>query len=434
MEFKNLGVHDALLKAINDQHYDTPTPIQKQAIPPTLEGRDVLGLAQTGTGKTAAFAVPTLQNLSLKKNQKQKRVIRSLVLTPTRELAIQIQESFESYGRYLPLKSTVIFGGVGQGKQVTMLRSGVDILVATPGRLKDLVNQGYVNLASIEIFILDEADRMLDMGFINDVRQIIKLLPLKKQTLLFSATMPKEITQIVDQLLVDPVRISITPVSSAVDTVEQSVYFVDRNHKIDLLADLFKKERLDSVLIFTRTKHGANNVVKNLEKRKIKAKAIHGNKSQNARQDALEKFKSKQTQVLVATDIASRGIDIHDLKCVVNYDLPEVPETYVHRIGRTGRAGLSGMAISLCAHQDKPLLRDIEKLIRQKINVLTYDKYPMVDFSEKAPQQQRKQANAKKSVVDKEKKATADKNFKRKPKNRKNTRSNWSKQNARTKS
>ncbi len=297
MQFKELGIIEPIVKALDQQHYQHPTPIQEQAIPAGIQGRDVLGLAQTGTGKTAAFAVPTLQNLSQGRRTAHPRVIRSLILTPTRELAIQIEDSFEAYGCYLPLKSTVIFGGVGQSSQVKALKAGVDILIATPGRLKDLISQGYISLSQIEIFILDEADRMLDMGFIHDVRQIIKMLPQRKQTMLFSATMPKEIVQIVNQLLVDPVQVKVPPVSSTVGTVQQSVYFVDRSHKTDLLSDLLKQEDYESVLVFTRTKHGADKVVRELVKRRITAQAIHGNKSQNARQGALENFKTKATRV-----------------------------------------------------------------------------------------------------------------------------------------
>jgi len=393
MEFKTLGLSAPLLKALEDELYRIPTPIQEQAIPAALQGRDVLGIAQTGTGKTAAFAVPILQNLSQKEQNHGKRKIRSLVLTPTRELAIQIQESFTSYGKYLPIKTTVIFGGVSQIPQVKKLNAGVDVLIATPGRLVDLINQGHISLSAIEIFILDEADRMLDMGFIHEVRRIIKLLPVKKQTMFFSATMPKEITRIVEDLLHDPVQISITPAASTVDAVEQSIYFVDTNHKVQLLVDILVESGLESVLVFTRTKHGANKVVKDLLSRDIVAQAIHGNKSQNRRQSALKNFKEKKTQVLVATDIASRGIDINELSCVINYDLPEVPETYVHRIGRTGRAGQTGIAISFCNFQDKELLKNIEKLIRKKIEVLDNLKYPMVDLKPKKTKQAIQKSN-----------------------------------------
>lgn len=395
MEFKDLGISTPILKVLQEQSYTAPTPIQEKTIPSALTGNDILGLAQTGTGKTAAFAVPTLQLLSQRKQTTAKRKIRSLVLTPTRELAIQVYESFTTYGKNLPLKSTVVFGGVGQGSQVKALRSGVDILIATPGRLMDLINQGHIDLSSIEIFILDEADRMLDMGFIHEVRRIIKLLPAKKQTLLFSATMAKEMEAIVDKLLVNPVEVSVTPVSSTVDRIEQFVYFVDQKHKIDILVDFFKKNKKESILIFSRTKHGSNRIVRELAKRNIEALAIHGDKSQNARQAALEKFKNREIRALVATDIASRGIDINELKYVINYDLPEVPETYVHRIGRSGRAGNEGMAISLCSFQDKPLLKDIEKVIKKDIEVLENTKYPMVDKTVKAKPQRNKSSSKK---------------------------------------
>lgn len=393
MEFRTLGISEPILKALEDHHYTNPTPIQEKAIPAATAGRDILGLAQTGTGKTCAFAVPVLQQLSKNSSKQGKRPIRALVLTPTRELAIQIQESFAAYGKYLPLKSTVIFGGVGQGAQVTQLRNGVDILIATPGRLNDLINQGFIQLNQLEIFILDEADRMLDMGFIHDVKRILKLLPKQKQTMLFSATMPDEIEEIVNHLLVDPIKVAVNPVSSSVDAVEQRVYYVDKAHKIELFRDLFKQAKnRESVLIFTRTKHGADKVVKDLGKQNIRAQAIHGNKSQNARQTALKNFKNRDIQVLVATDIAARGIDISDLNYVVNYDLPEVPETYVHRIGRTGRAGQSGIAIAFCSFQDKPLLKDIEKLIKKKIDVYECADYPMEDFEPKQKKQQRSNA------------------------------------------
>ena len=390
MKFKQLGISTSILKSLQDQSYTLPTPIQEKTIPVALKGNDILGLAQTGTGKTAAFAIPTLQLLTKKKQNTTKRKIRALVLAPTRELAIQVQESFRLYGSYLPLKSTVVFGGVRQGNQVKALKNGVDILIATPGRLLDLIKQNYIDITAIEIFILDEADRMLDMGFIHDVRRIIKYLPVKKQTLLFSATMPKEIGTIIDKLLVNPIEVSVTPVSSTVDMIDQSVCYVDQNHKIDILVDFFKKNKKESVLIFTRTKRGANRVVKDLEKKGVLAKAIHGDKSQIARQIALEKFKNKEIRALIATDIASRGIDINELKYVINYDLPEVPETYVHRIGRTGRAGNEGMAISLCNFQDISLLKDIEKLIKKKIKVLENTKYPLVNKTIKVKQKQQR--------------------------------------------
>ncbi len=383
MEFKDLGVSGSILDALKKQNYTNPTPIQEQTIPVALQGKDILGLAQTGTGKTASFAIPTLQRLNEAQVGGHPRPIRALVLTPTRELALQVHESFETYGEKLPLRTNVIFGGVGQGKQVQALNKGTDILIATPGRLIDLVNQSIIDLSSIEIFILDEADRMLDMGFIRDVKRIMKLLPKKKQTLLFSATMPKEMEDIAAQVLHKPTVVEVTPVSSTAEKIEQYVYFVDKKHKIDLVADFFKENKHATVLIFARTKRGCDKIAKDLSKRKLKAKAIHGDKSQNARVTALEEFKTYQLHALVATDIASRGIDIQDLQYVINYDLPEFPETYVHRIGRTGRAGNEGIAISLCSFQEKGYLKQIEKLINKSIEVKENDKYPMEDFSPK---------------------------------------------------
>jgi ATP-dependent RNA helicase RhlE len=390
MEFKSLGICAPILKALDDSEYKEPTPIQAKTIPAALAGNDILGLAQTGTGKTAAFAIPTLQKLYEANHNIKNRKIRSLILTPTRELAIQIQESYTTYGKYLPLRSTVVYGGVGQGKQVNALRRGVDILVATPGRLMDLIQQGYISLSEVEIFTLDEADRMLDMGFIHDIKKIMKQLPQKKQTMLFSATMPKEIEEIVNDLLIDPTRVSITPVSSTVDTVDQFVVFVDSNHKVDWFADFLKKNKNESVLLFARTKHGSDKIVRDLQKRNIEARAIHGNKSQNSRQAALKDFKDLTTQVLVATDIASRGIDINDLSYVFNYDMPEVAETYVHRIGRTARAGKKGIAISLVNFNDIALLKDVEKLINQKVEEIENLKYPLVDKTLKVKKQRNK--------------------------------------------
>ena len=346
MTFKELGLIEPILKALADQGYEKPSPIQEKAISPALAGRDVLGCAQTGTGKTCAFATPILQELHGRKVQG--RPIRSLILTPTRELALQIQESFEAYGRNLPLRSAVIFGGVGQQPQVDKLKRGVDILVATPGRLMDLQGQGFVDLSRLEIFVLDEADRMLDMGFIHDVRRILKLLPEKKQTLFFSATMPPEITELVNSLLKNPVRVAVDPISSPVEVIDQSVYLVDKGNKTKLLAQLIRDLDVKNALVFTRTKHGANKVASDLEKAGVHAAAIHGNKSQTARQQALADFKAGRVKALVATDIAARGLDIEELSHVFNYNLPEVPETYVHRIGRTGRAGREGTAVSFC--------------------------------------------------------------------------------------
>lgn len=390
MNFQELNLIAPILKALQEEQYESPSPIQEKAIPPALLGRDVLGCAQTGTGKTAAFAVPILQRLNAQSTEPkgQPHPIRSLILTPTRELAIQIGESLHAYGRYLPLRSEVIFGGVSQVGQVNSLRRGVDILVATPGRLNDLIQQGFIDLSAVQVFVLDEADRMLDMGFIHDVKRVIKQLPQEKQTLFFSATMPPEITQLVDSLLVDPVKVAVTPVSSTADAIEQCLYFVDKGNKAKLLIDLLKQMKIDSALVFTRTKHGADRVVRELARAKIQAQAIHGNKSQSARQLALTSFKSRKIRVLVATDIAARGIDIDELSHVINYDLPNIPETYVHRIGRTGRAGLDGIAISFCNIDEKPYLKDIEKLIGKPIPVIEEHAYPMEVFTLTPPKQQ----------------------------------------------
>ncbi|MDD2566265.1 MAG: DEAD/DEAH box helicase [Candidatus Gracilibacteria bacterium] len=370
MLFTDLNLISPILKALEREGYKSPTPIQEKAIPHILEGRDVLGSAQTGTGKTAAFAIPTLQLLSRERElSNTPRTIKSLILTPTRELAIQIEESFTAYGNNLNLRHAVIFGGVSQFSQVDKLRKGIDILVATPGRLLDLMSQGYVNLKYVEIFILDEADRMLNMGFINDVKKVLAKLPAKKQTLFFSATMPKEIASLADSILVNPIKIVVAPVSSTADTVKQAIYLVKKNDKKLLLAHLLKNKEIASVLVFTRTKHGADRVVKDLEKVGVVAEAIHGNKSQNARQRALNNFKSGQTRVLIATDIAARGIDVDNLSHVINYELPNESETYVHRIGRTGRAGLNGTALSFCDQEEVGYLQDIQKLIGRKLDV-----------------------------------------------------------------
>lgn len=372
MLFKELNLISPILKALESEWYESPTPIQAQAIPHILEGRDVLGSAQTGTGKTAAFAIPTLQILSRERETSHvsARTIKSLILTPTRELAIQIEESFTSYGKNLSLRHAVIFGWVNQHSQVNKLKAWVDILVATPGRLLDLMNQGFVDLKKVEIFILDEADRMLNMWFINDVKKVLAKLPSKKQTLFFSATMPKEILSLANSILVNPVKVEVAPVSSTADTVKQSVYFVSKQDKKHLLVDILKNPALSSVLVFTRTKHWADKVVKDLEKAGIVSEAIHWNKSQNARQRALWNFKSWTTRVLVATDIAARGIDIDDLAYVINYDLSNERETYVHRIWRTGRAGLNGTAMSFCDQEEFEYLKDIERLISRKIDVV----------------------------------------------------------------
>lgn len=367
MNFNELNLIEPIQKALKEEGYQKPTPIQQQAIPHALEGRDVLGCAQTGTGKTAAFAIPVLQNLLKVISPNGHRKIKTLVLTPTRELAIQIGESFKAYSRHVKVRGTVIFGGVSQKPQEKRLKNGIDILVATPGRLLDLMNQGIISLADVEIFVLDEADRMLDMGFIHDVRRVIKALPEKRQTLFFSATMPKEIASLAHDILIDPIKVAVTPVSSTAEKVQQTVYFVEKKKKKKLLAELLKNEEIVSALVFTRTKHGANRVARDLVKYGIEAMAIHGNKSQTARQKALGNFKEGKIRVLVATDIAARGIDVDELSHVINFDLPNIPETYVHRIGRTGRAGLSGIALSFCDVEELPYLNDIEKLIRKRV-------------------------------------------------------------------
>ena len=372
MSFKNLQLIEPVLKALAYEGYTDPTPIQQRAIPVVLQRRDLLGSAQTGTGKTAAFAIPILQLMQQERVQHQTdrmhpRKIQTLVLTPTRELAIQIEESFKAYGRHLPFQRVVVFGGVSQYQQVAALRRGVDILVATPGRLLDLVNQRHISFQHIKYFVLDEADRMLDMGFVEDVKRIIGRLPAKKQSLFFSATMPPEIKQLANMLLVDPVKVEVDPPASVVDIIQQSLYYVEKQNKSALLTHLLSDAAIKTALVFTKTKHGADRLAKQLNRSGIRADAIHGNKSQNERQRALFNFKNNRTKVLVATDIAARGIDIDELGHVFNYDLPESPETYVHRIGRTGRAGASGTAISLCDYAEKVYLAEIQKLIKKKI-------------------------------------------------------------------
>ena len=375
MTFSDLKLIDPILQALIAEGYTTPTPIQEQAIPLLLQSRDLLGCAQTGTGKTAAFAIPILQMLYLKKEAVKTRPIKALILTPTRELAIQIKESFEAYGKNTGLKNTVIFGGVSQSSQVETLRRGIDILIATPGRLLDLMNQRIISLNDIEFFVLDEADRMLDMGFVNDVKKVIAKLPAQRQSLFFSATMPSEIQKLADSILKNPVKVEVTPVSSTAEKVQQSVYFVEKNKKKSLLQHILKEKNIASVLVFARTKHGSDKVVKDLLAAGISAEAIHGNKSQNARQRALTNFKTKVTKVLVATDIAARGIDIDDLPLVINYELPNEPETYVHRIGRTGRAGASGHALSFCDQEERDYLKLVEKLINKKLPVVENHPY-----------------------------------------------------------
>ncbi|MDO8480345.1 MAG: DEAD/DEAH box helicase [Nanoarchaeota archaeon] len=372
MTFATLNLIEPLQRALSKEGYTTPTPIQIQAIPPLLEGRDVVGIAQTGTGKTAAFVLPMLQRMTQDHKVPMRNSPRVLVLAPTRELAAQIGQSFSAYGRFLRFRHTVIFGGVGQGPQVNALSQGVDILVATPGRLLDLIEQRYVKLSNVEFLVLDEADRMLDMGFIVDVRKIVALVPQKRQTLLFSATMSPPVTQLARSLLKDPVRVEVTPEKMTVERIEQKVLFVDEDKKGELLLGLVRQGHLKCVLVFTRTKHRANKVAEMLEKSGIKADAIHGNKSQSQRMRALQNFKTGRVQVLVATDIAARGIDIDAISHVINYDLPNEPESYVHRIGRTARAGADGTAYSFCASEDRDFLRDIERLTRTKIETLEH--------------------------------------------------------------
>ena len=378
MSFENLNLIEPILRALKTEGYTTPTPIQEQAIPIVLQHRDLLGCAQTGTGKTAAFAIPILQLLYQDRLQhKEQKTIKAIILTPTRELAIQIDESFAAYGKHTGLKHLVIYGGVSQNPQTDALRRGVDILVATPGRLLDLMNQRFVHLEHIKMLVLDEADRMLDMGFVHDVKKIIAKVPVKRQTLFFSATMPNEIQQLANTILTNPAKVEVTPASSTADTIQQSLYYVEKQDKKNLLIHLLKDKGIKTALVFTRTKHGADKVVKDLTRVGITAEAIHGNKSQNARQRALTNFKNRTTRVLIATDIAARGIDIDELTHVINYELPNIPETYVHRIGRTGRAGASGIAFSFCDQEEIEFLKDIHKLIGKQIPVTEEQPYPM---------------------------------------------------------
>jgi ATP-dependent RNA helicase RhlE len=390
MQFQSLQIIDSILLSLKEEGYVIPTPIQEEAIPIILNRNDLLGCAQTGTGKTAAFAIPILQLLTATKQTDKNRKIRSLIVTPTRELAIQISESFTAYGRHTSIKNTVIFGGVSQYHQTQALQKGIDVLIATPGRLLDLMNQGFITLKDVEIFVLDEADRMLDMGFIHDVKKIVSSLPRKRQTLFFSATMPPEIEQLAGSILNQPVRVEVTPSASIADTIKQFIYFVDKGNKIPLLIYLLKDKKIRTVLVFTRTKHGADKVTRMLLKNGIRAEAIHGNKSQNARQNALSNFKAQSTRVLVATDIAARGIDIDDMDYVINFEIPNISETYVHRIGRTGRAGAMGTALSFCDAEEKIYLKGIEKLVGKKIPVLTEHPFPLIDNNPvKTPVQQR---------------------------------------------
>lgn len=386
MLFKDLNIIEPILKAIGEAGYESPTPIQEKSIPAILKEKDILGCAQTGTGKTAAFAVPILQNI-IEDKQDNERKLRALIVAPTRELAIQIGENFTAYSKYLDIKSTVIFGGVNQSSQVRKIKSGVDVLIATPGRLLDLSNQRHVDLKNIKYFVLDEADRMLDMGMIHDVKKIISKLPKDRQNLLFSATMPKEVMKLVNSILKNPVKVEVQPVSSTVDVISQGVYFVAKKNKKSLLVHLLKDENIKSVIVFSRTKHGANKIAKDLNHVGIEAAAIHGNKTQNQRQVALNNFKEGNIRVLVATDIAARGIDIDELSHVINYDLPDVPETYVHRIGRTGRAGKEGVAITFCDEEERAMLISIEKVIGKSIPVLSEEEYKIVKIIPQAKKQ-----------------------------------------------
>lgn len=398
MSFSTLQLIEPIAKALESEGYTKPTPIQEKAIPVLLERKDLLGCAQTGTGKTAAFAIPILQLLHQDELYKKGPAgIKALILTPTRELAIQINESFAAYGKFLRLKHTVIFGGVSQKAQTDALRAGVDILIATPGRLLDLMNQRFVKLDQLKMFVLDEADRMLDMGFIHDVKKVVAKLPAKRQTLFFSATMPKEIAELANTILTNPVRVDVAPVSSTANTIAQSLYYVEKKDKRKLLQYLLQDRTIERALVFTRTKHGADKVVKELHTAGIKAEAIHGNKSQNARQRALTNFKSSQIRILVATDIAARGIDVDDLTHVINYEIPNIPETYVHRIGRTGRAGASGISISFCDDEEKEFINDVQKLIGKKIPLAENNPYPLTrdGFASRVPKPQRQSTKPK---------------------------------------
>lgn len=380
MKFEDLHLTQPILKALRDESYITPTSIQSKSIPLVLDGEDVLGTAQTGTGKTAAFAIPIIQHLSKEPvNAKRKQKILTLVITPTRELAIQIGESFTTYGKYTDIKNTVIFGGVSQKSQTNILKRGVDVLVATPGRLLDLMNQGYISLVDVKYFVLDEADRMLDMGFIHDIKKIIAKLPKKRQSLFFSATMPKKILNLSNQILSNPKKVAVNPVSSTAETIQQSLYMTNKTNKSDLLLHILKNPELKQVLLFSRTKHGADRIVRKLQKNNIKCSAIHGDKSQNQRQKALKEFKENNIRVLVATDIAARGIDINKLRYVINYDIPNEPETYVHRIGRCGRAGEKGVSISICEPEENAYINDIEKLIKRKIKIVNENPFLQTD-------------------------------------------------------
>jgi len=380
MKFEDLKLIPPILRALRDENYSEPTIIQAKAIPLVLNREDVLGSAQTGTGKTAAFAIPIIQHLlNDQQSPNGKRKISSLIITPTRELAIQIGESFTAYAKYTKLKNTVIFGGVPQRGQTNILRVGVDILIATPGRLLDLIDQGYISLGDVKYFVLDEADRMLDMGFIHDIKKILTKLPKERQSLFFSATMPQNILDLSKKILINPKTVSVNPVSSAAETIQQYLYTTNRINKNELLLHILKNPELDQVLLFSRTKHGADRIVRNLRKKNIECAAIHGDRSQNQRQKALKDFKAGKIRLLVATDIAARGIDIEKLRYVINYDIPNESETYVHRIGRCGRAGEEGISISICEPEENAYIRDIEKLIKQKIQIVKANPFPQTE-------------------------------------------------------
>lgn len=405
MKFSDLELDDSILKALKEKGYDTPTPIQQKSIPIVLQQKDLLGVAQTGTGKTAAFAIPIIQLLA----RSNKKGIKGLIVTPTRELAIQIEENIAFYAKYMSVKHTVIFGGVKQHDQVRKIRSGVDILVATPGRLLDLMDQKIISLDMIEIFVLDEADRMLDMGFINDIKRLLKVLPKKRQSLFFSATMPGNIQKLSREILYNPQKVEVSPESTTAETVQQVVYFTNRTDKRKLLLHLLKNEAMDQVLIFERTKRGADRLSRDLSKKNVRAVAIHGDKAQNQRQRALNDFKNGKLRVLVATDIAARGIDIDKLNYVVNFDIPNIPETYVHRIGRVGRAGETGIAISLCEPEENVFFEDIEKLIKRKVNRAEENPFPQTD---------KPMTKAEKKEWEKEKNRRKQEFFKNRKKNR----------------
>lgn len=380
MRFEDLKIIDPILKALKSKNYTEPTLIQEKAIPLILKRNDVLGSAQTGTGKTAAFAIPIIQLIhQIERKENGKPKIRALIITPTRELAIQIDENVRAYGKNTIIKHTVIFGGVKQAKQVDKLKKGVHVLVATPGRLLDLIDQGYINLSTIKIFVLDEADRMLDMGFINDIKKLLKLLPEKRQSLFFSATMPENILKLSNKILKDPKKIKVNPVSSTAETVQQYLYYTNRTTKKDLLLHILKDKKIDQALLFVKTKRGTDRIARDLKKRGINCEAIHGDKAQNQRQKALKQFKDGKVRILAATEIAARGIDIDKLKYVINYDIPNVPESYVHRIGRSGRAGKEGIAISICEPEENEFIRDIEKLIKQKITLIKDNPFPQTE-------------------------------------------------------